>query len=396
MPNPKPNLLIIHTTSVHLNPDNSTHINKKRSAFLPGWLTQFFSFLTSTLLGIVLWRFLGLLWKAEVNSQIFIFFGIFVFGIGFSAFLTLGLLRVDRLPAALAYRISFIVGLSLTTGRWVSLGLSADYSIQFFPFILLILSHFAGGLVVSGIRYGIVENTFPPSEELKQEVKRKYLDYNQTPPRIFLSKRIFDFIVAFVGTILSSPIWVMISLLIWLQDPGPIFFIKNSVGYRGDNFRLLKFRTMKKDAEKETGPISSNESDQRIHRIGQFLRKTALDELPQLVNILRGEMSFVGPRPTRTVVVVENLKEIPDYAARYDVLPGLSGLAQIAGDYHLPSRDKLRYERIYANHSNLGFDIKLIFLAFVLVFWLRWKKDWDGQVPRAWIKWGHKPHRDKK
>jgi lipopolysaccharide/colanic/teichoic acid biosynthesis glycosyltransferase len=137
----------------------------------------------------------------------------------------------------------------------------------------------------------------------------------------------------------------------------------------------------------DTGPIASNQQDQRVHVIGHFLRKTALDELPQLLNILFGEMSFVGPRPLRTVVEVEYLKEIPGYAARYDVLPGLSGLAQIAGDYYLPSRDKLRYERIYAQHVGLGFDIKLILLAFVLVFWLRWKKDWNGRVPRAWIRW---------
>jgi lipopolysaccharide/colanic/teichoic acid biosynthesis glycosyltransferase len=121
------------------------------------------------------------------------------------------------------------------------------------------------------------------------------------------------------------------------------------------------------------------------------LRKTALDELPQLLNILGGEMSFVGPRPFRTIVDIENFNDIPGYAARYDVLPGLSGLAQIAGDYYLPSRDKLRYERIYAGHTSLGFDIKLIFLAFVLVFWLRWKKDWDGRVPRAWIRWAPGP-----
>jgi lipopolysaccharide/colanic/teichoic acid biosynthesis glycosyltransferase len=299
----------------------------------------------------------------------------------------LGFHSANRNKDILAYRLAFFAGALLVTIRWIMFEVAGDTPSPFYVYILLMLSLFIGGVFASSLHYGLVEDTFPPSEAITQEVQRKFLVYTTQPHPIPVSKRLFDIVLASLGIILSAPIWVVICVLIWLQDPGPIFFIKNCVGYRGENFRVLKFRTMRLGAEKETGPILSNEHDQRVLVIGQVLRKTALDELPQLLNILRGEMSFVGPRPKRTVVDVEYLKEIPGYAARYNVLPGLSGLAQIAGDYYLPSRDKLRYERIYANHATLGFDIKLIFLAFVLVFWLRWKKDWDGRVPRSWIRW---------
>jgi lipopolysaccharide/colanic/teichoic acid biosynthesis glycosyltransferase len=138
-------------------------------------------------------------------------------------------------------------------------------------------------------------------------------------------------------------------------------------------------------AEEHTGPILSSEDDQRVLRIGRFLRKSALDELPQLINILRGEMSFVGPRPQRTVLVHGYLLFMPEYAYRHTVPPGLAGLAQVAGDYFLTPRQKLRFDRIYIQHISLGFDLKLILLACLIAFWFRWQKDWNGRLPRALI-----------
>jgi lipopolysaccharide/colanic/teichoic acid biosynthesis glycosyltransferase len=143
---------------------------------------------------------------------------------------------------------------------------------------------------------------------------------------------------------------------------------------------------MKINAEADTGPIASDARDSRVLKVGRVLRKTALDELPQLINILVGEMSFVGPRPLRSVVEVENIHQIPGYTHRYNTLPGLAGLAQICGDNLLPSRDKLRYERVYAQHAGVLFDIKLVVIACLIVFYLRWKKDWDGRIPRSWIR----------
>ncbi|MCK4961598.1 MAG: sugar transferase, partial [Anaerolineales bacterium] len=116
--------------------------------------------------------------------------------------------------------------------------------------------------------------------------------------------------------------------------------------------------------------------------------KTALDELPQLLNILRGDMSFVGPRPQRTVIVHAYLKEMPEFAERHRIRPGISGLAQVAGSYYITPRQKLRYDRLYGRYASLGFDIKLIMLAFLLVFWLRWRKDWNGRLPRRWLRFG--------
>jgi lipopolysaccharide/colanic/teichoic acid biosynthesis glycosyltransferase len=99
-------------------------------------------------------------------------------------------------------------------------------------------------------------------------------------------------------------------------------------------------------------------------------------------------MSFVGPRPQRTVLVHGYLKEMPEYAERHRVLPGLSGLAQVAGDYYLTPRQKLRFDRLYIHHNNLGFDLKLLFLAFLITFWFRWRKDWDGRLPRRLLRIG--------
>jgi lipopolysaccharide/colanic/teichoic acid biosynthesis glycosyltransferase len=378
--------------SVQSDPKIPPQKTQRRLNIFPGRLSQLAFLFAAILSAIILWQRIGAFGKSHHNLDALVHISM---GIVFSMTAALGLHRGNRKADILAYRLAFYGGLSLVTTRWVMVWwLTGGTASPFYLYISLALSLFIGGVIASSLHYGLVEDTFPPSEETTREVKRKYLAHTHNPSSIPLSKRLFDILFSFLGLILSSPLWLGISILLWLQDPGPIFFIKNCVGYQGNNFRLLKFRTMKLGAESDTGPIASNQQDQRVHVIGQLLRKTALDELPQLLNILGGQMSFVGPRPLRTVVEVEYLKDIPGYAARYDVLPGLSGLAQIAGDYYLPSRDKLRYERIYADHVSLGFDIKLIVLAFVLVFWLRWIKDWDGRVPRAWIRWA--PGSDKR
>jgi lipopolysaccharide/colanic/teichoic acid biosynthesis glycosyltransferase len=137
----------------------------------------------------------------------------------------------------------------------------------------------------------------------------------------------------------------------------------------------------------------AQENDRRVLRIGHLIRKTALDELPQLINILKGEMSFVGPRPQRTVLVHGFLKEIPEYAERHRVPPGIAGLAQVVGTYYSTPRQKLRLDRLYVKYASLGFDIKLIAIAFLIVFYLRWIKGWNGRVPRKWLRFGSPPVR---
>jgi lipopolysaccharide/colanic/teichoic acid biosynthesis glycosyltransferase len=371
--------------SVPSDPKSPPQNTQRILSILPGRLWQLAFLLLAILSSMILWHRMGTFGEYHQGLDALVLISM---GMVISMTTALGLHRGNRKKDILAYRLTLYGGVSLVTIRWAMVWwLTRGGSPPFYLYILLVLSLFTGGVFASSRHYGLIEDTFPPSEAVTQEVKKKYLDYTSQPRPIPVSKRLFDMFLSSLGIIVSTPLWVSTCILLWLQDPGPIFFIKNCGGYQGENFRLLKFRTMRLGAEKETGPIASKEQDQRVHGFGLILRKTALDELPQLLNILRGEMSFVGPRPLRTVVEAEYLKTIPGYAARYNVLPGLSGLAQIAGDYYLPSRDKLRYERIYANHSSLGFDIKLILLAFVLVFWLRWQKDWDGRVPRSWIRW---------
>jgi lipopolysaccharide/colanic/teichoic acid biosynthesis glycosyltransferase len=231
---------------------------------------------------------------------------------------------------------------------------------------------------------GLWEDNQPPSEQVRREVLEAHAAY---PPRpLPPSKRALDVTLAFFGILLASPIWILFSVLIWLEDPGPVLFVKNSVGRGGLNFRQLKFRSMVREAERETGPVLAEESDRRVLKIGRLIRKTALDELPQLLNILKGEMSFVGPRPQRTVLVHDYLREMPEYAERHVVPPGIAGLAQVAGSYYITPRQKLRFDRLYVRHAGLGLDLRLLMIAFALVFYLRWKPGWNGRLPRGWLR----------
>jgi lipopolysaccharide/colanic/teichoic acid biosynthesis glycosyltransferase len=228
------------------------------------------------------------------------------------------------------------------------------------------------------------EDNQPPGEEIRQQVLEAHRAFPPLPTP--LAKRACDVALALIGIIVSSPIWLLFSILIWLEDPGPVLFVKNSVGRGGVNFRQLKFRTMVRQAERETGPVLAGEGDLRVLRVGRLMRKTALDELPQLINILLGEMSFVGPRPQRTVLVRDYLRAMPEYAERHRVAPGLAGLAQVAASYYITPRQKLRLDRLYVRHAGLGLDLRLLAIAFLLVFYLRWRPGWNGRLPRGWLR----------
>jgi lipopolysaccharide/colanic/teichoic acid biosynthesis glycosyltransferase len=185
-------------------------------------------------------------------------------------------------------------------------------------------------------------------------------------------KRGADAAVAGAGLVASAPLWALICAAIVLEDGGPVLFFKNCVGLGGRTFRQIKFRSMIRDAERDTGPVLSWEGDPRITRVGSFLRKTALDELPQLVNILRGDMSFVGPRPQRATLVARYLREIPNYGLRHLVRPGLTGLAQVYGRYHTPPRHKLRYDLLYVRRAGLLLDCQLLLASFWITARGRW------------------------
>jgi len=251
------------------------------------------------------------------------------------------------------------------------------------PSIFFVLGAFCGILAATSLNEGLWENNSPPAEYIQREVYQRHCEVIGNPAPTSQIKRAFDISLALLGAVISAPVWGLSALVIWLEEPGPILFVKNSVGKGGINFHQYKFRTMVSGAEESTGPVLSEVGDERVLLFGNILRKTALDELPQLVNILRGEMSFVGPRPQRTVLVYGYLQEMPEYAERHLVLPGLAGLAQVAGDYYLTARQKLRFDRLYIRHASLGYDLKLLFLAFLVTFWYRWQKNWDGRLPRG-------------
>ena len=172
------------------------------------------------------------------------------------------------------------------------------------------------------------------------------------------------------------PLWIIvifiIPILIWVEDRGPIFYSQKRIGKNKKVFKVYKFRTMIPDAEKITGAVWSTKDDPRITKIGHLLRKTALDEIPQLLNIIRGEMSFVGPRAERPELHNEFTKTIPEFDERLKVTPGLSGLAQISGSYDLEPSEKIKFDIEYIEKMSLFFDLKIIILSVFNSIFARW------------------------
>lgn len=185
-------------------------------------------------------------------------------------------------------------------------------------------------------------------------------------------KRLFDIFTAILILILTLPIILLFSILIKLDSKGSIFFIQERCGQNGEIFKMIKFRSMRHDAEKMSGPVWSQKDDPRITRIGKIIRKFRIDEIPQLVNVLKGEMSIVGPRPERPYFVEKLSEEIPYYKRRLKVRPGLTGWAQIKHKYDETIEDvktKLRYDLFYIENMSLRMDFKILFrTVFVVLF----------------------------
>lgn len=177
-------------------------------------------------------------------------------------------------------------------------------------------------------------------------------------------KVLFDFGMALVGLVVLAPFFLIVPLLIRLDSRGPVIYSQVRVGRYGREFKIYKFRTMVDDAEVKTGPVlSSGSSDERVTRLGKFLRKYHIDEFPQLINVLKGDMSMVGPRPERPHFVERFCKMLPVYSKRFLVKPGITGLAQVHGRYDSNFEHKLRYDLAYINNMNLLLDIKIIILT---------------------------------
>jgi len=197
-----------------------------------------------------------------------------------------------------------------------------------------------------------------------------------------MMKRSFDATLAGIGLFLSAPLWWLIAAAIKIEDGGPIFFPQARVGRDGIAFQALKFRSMVPDADKRFGLVQASEHDPRVTRVGRLLRATAMDELPQLWNILVGDMSFVGPRPLvpGEVEVRGNgdlvpLDAIPGYRERHLVRPGLTGLTQVYAPRDIARANKFRLDRLYLKRACFWLDLKLILLSF----WITGRGRWEAR-----------------
>ncbi len=200
-----------------------------------------------------------------------------------------------------------------------------------------------------------------------ENLKPSWLIFNsgfEVSHSALLQKRIFSFILSSILLILASPIMLLMMVLIKLDSRGPVFFRQERVGQDGKIFTLWKFRSMRHGAEQDTGPVWSTPGDTRVTRVGRFLRRTRIDELPQLFNIFLGDMSLVGPRPERPHFVKELAAMIPFYHLRHTVKPGVTGWAQINYEYGSSVRDaveKLQYDLFYIKHMSWLLDSAIIF-----------------------------------
>lgn len=181
-------------------------------------------------------------------------------------------------------------------------------------------------------------------------------------------KRVLDIISSLLGLIIGLPIMMIVAIFIKIEDRGPIFYTQERLGKDEKKFLVYKMRSMRIDAEKHGGAQWAQKDDPRITKIGKFIRKTRIDEIPQLFNILKGDMSLIGPRPERPELTYEFNKEIPGFIDRLCIKPGLTGLAQVNGGYDISPKDKLKWDLIYIKNRSIFLDISIILKTVGVVF----------------------------
>ena len=189
------------------------------------------------------------------------------------------------------------------------------------------------------------------------------------PVEYLLFKRTFDIIVAGVATVVLSPIMLLTAIAIKLCDRGPVFYKQCRLTKDGKEFMILKFRSMRVDAERESGArLSSGDADERVTSVGRVIRKVRIDELPQLFNILKGDMSIVGPRPERPELVAQYVKTLPEFKLRLQAKAGLTGYAQVYGKYNTTPYDKLQMDLMYISNPNIIEDLRIIMATIKILF----------------------------
>jgi exopolysaccharide biosynthesis polyprenyl glycosylphosphotransferase len=182
-------------------------------------------------------------------------------------------------------------------------------------------------------------------------------------PTLEAVKRLLDVVLSLIGLTLAAPIMALVALVLRLTSPGPVFYSQTRVGRDSQPFTIYKFRSMRVDAEAASGAVWSTKNDPRVTRVGRFLRRTRLDELPQLWNVLKGDMSFVGPRPERPEFIADLSRQIPFYGQRHVVRPGVTGWAQVRHRYGSTvddAQEKLQYDLFYIKHMSFAFDIYIL------------------------------------
>ncbi len=197
-----------------------------------------------------------------------------------------------------------------------------------------------------------------------------------------MAKRALDVLLSSFGLIASAPLWFVLAAIIKAADGGPVFYGQERVGLGGRVFRALKFRSMRTDAEALSGAVQATAADPRVTPVGRVMRATAMDELPQLWNIMRGDMSFVGPRALRPGEIeaegdgrLVRLEDVPGFEHRITVRPGLTGIAQVYARRDIPRRQKFRYDRLYVNRRSWLLDVRLILLSF----WISVHGTWEAR-----------------
>lgn len=206
-----------------------------------------------------------------------------------------------------------------------------------------------------------------PVRTFRQPVFR--VDQSFQRPEYTVLKRLFDIVSAAVALVILSPLMLVVSIVIKAADGGPAFYKQDRLTRDGKVFKIIKFRSMRMDAEKDgVARLSTGTSDERVTSIGRFIRKVRIDELPQLLNVLRGEMSICGPRPERPEIAEEYEKEMPEFRMRLQVKAGLTGYAQVYGKYNSTPYDKLQMDLMYITHANIWTDIHIMLATIKVIF----------------------------
>lgn len=203
-----------------------------------------------------------------------------------------------------------------------------------------------------------------------QTTEYEYLQHigEPVPKSKLFWKRFWDLVFGLIGFIISIPFIIIFGIIIKLTSKGPIFFKQERVGYMGKNFYVVKLRSMRNDAEAKTGAVWAQKNDPRVTSVGRFMRKTRIDELPQFWNVLKGDMSLVGPRPERPELTEKFYEQWPEFPQRLRIIPGITGYAQVNGGYDISPEEKCHLDNYYIEHYSFAFDMKIAFQTVRTMF----------------------------